>query len=137
MQFTIDNKISSFSESGFLVKTTKKIIDEISQKEVMQPISSGKKDYSINLDTDKLGDVETKITPFIIVEGKKIYGAESLIVNYLVEDTMTTDTSVDGVDVPSSKVKISPIVFVIGGAVLFLIILAILIISIKPKKRRK
>lgn len=142
----IDNKISSFTSSGFMIKTTKKIIDLVEGDYLAYPFAKGSNSYSIPLTTNSLGDINTEIIPYIEIEGKKIFSKEELSINYnIVKDSSNNNiiniVNVTGItnEVKIQKVSYIPdyISYLIYGFGIIIVILLILIAknSLFKKKR--
>lgn len=80
----ITNNLAKFNtpESGVKIRTISRIVDVTRDEYLTFDLNTGKNSYAIPLKVDFVGDNMMEIIPFVVIEGKTIYGSNSLIINY-------------------------------------------------------
>ena len=82
----IENNIASFNMAGVKIVYKNKILDIYTYEDYSLRLNKGDNIKEIPLKTDMLGDVIIGIRPYVVIEEKKIYSDDNLLINYVVEE---------------------------------------------------
>lgn len=156
IEFRADS-FANFDDAG--VKITKRVRITNEEEIISGTISftKGVEDYEIDLDTDKLGEYDYQICPFVRIEGNQVFSKDCVIYNFAVVDeipsgeegrqttgtqkpinepTTTTTTTKEGFFSQELLPGLANY-YLIGGLAVLVIALVVYLVNNKKKKKKR
>lgn len=115
VKFSIDNKLGDLSGAGVQVmKKTSLLFSETTEQKTIA-IKEGKHDYSIPIDSNRLGIVSYQITPFFKIGNELFFDNEVITRNYEVVNQLPSPEVITNTEIKVIEKVINKPVFITSG----------------------